>query len=197
MKGGTSRKPSKVAATTSRIRYGEFSIVAILLVISVTLLLGRQSIEVVGETTPGPLFLPTLLGIAGLVVAGALAVDIVVSGRKRTREARIEDGSFSSDMLEDLGHVSEESQDIASSADQKSTVAPIIVIVGFSAVILALPYLGWILGSAVLFWIVNFALGSRNWWRDIAISLIIGAITYFLFVIGLGLNLPSGIWGNI
>lgn len=188
---------SKATVKKSRIRYGEFTIVAILVVISVILLLGRQTIEVVGDTTPGPLFLPTLLGIAGLVVAAALAVDIVVSGRRSTAETHIEDGSFSGDMLEDLGQVTEEAKDIAVSTEDKATAAPFLIIGGFVVVILALPYLGWILGSAALFGIVNYALGSRNWWRDIAVALLVGSITYLLFVTGLGLNLPSGIWGNI
>lgn len=152
---------------------------------------------VIGDTTPGPLFLPTLVGIAGLVLAAALAFDIVTSWRHTNPELHIEDGAFSSDLLEDLGQVDHEESDIEN-AENKPVSANLLLVIGaFAVVILALNYIGWIIGSALLFAAVNYALGSRAWVRDLSIAFLVGAVTYLIFVVGLGLNLPAGVWGNL
>lgn len=179
------------------IRFKEFIIVAILVVVSAILLLGKKTIEVIGSTTPGPLFLPMIVGIAGLVIAAALAFDIITAARHHNPELHIEDGDFSTDLLEDLGQVSDEETDISSEENTAVDWHLYLVVVGMAVCIFLLPYVGWILGSAAIFVLVNYALGSRAWVRDIAIALIVGSVTYLIFGVGLGLNLPAGFWGNL
>jgi putative tricarboxylic transport membrane protein len=57
--------------------------------------------------------------------------------------------------------------------------------------------LGWPLSGAILFWGCAFALGSRHYVRDVAIALVLGVGSWYLFVLGLGISLPVGILEGI
>jgi putative tricarboxylic transport membrane protein len=57
--------------------------------------------------------------------------------------------------------------------------------------------LGWPISGAILFWGCAFALGSRHYVRDVAIALVLGVGSWYLFVLGLGISLPVGILKGI
>jgi putative tricarboxylic transport membrane protein len=56
---------------------------------------------------------------------------------------------------------------------------------------------GFIPASALLFFAVAFAFGSRNYLRDAAIAIGLAALVYAGFVYGLGLRLPAGILAGV
>ncbi len=57
--------------------------------------------------------------------------------------------------------------------------------------------LGWPISGAILFWGCAFALGSRHYVRDVAIAVVLGVGSWYLFVLGLGISLPVGILEGI
>ena len=67
---------------------------------------------------------------------------------------------------------------------------------GFFAFSLLLPWLGWILAAALLFWCVARGFGSRRPGFDVILALFMSSAAYLAFDVGLGLNLPSGILGG-
>lgn len=178
-------------------RKKEFVVVGILAVVSATLLFGWQTVDVIGKTSPGPLFLPTIVGIAGVVLAIALTIDIATASRHTNPDIHVEDGSFSADMLEDLGGVEGESADLPRTESAAPSWMLALVVGGFILLIVLLPYLGWIFTAAGLFLLVNYALGSRKWTRDVPIAFLMSSCTYIIFALGLGLNLPAGFLGGL
>lgn len=186
------------APTTQRRSGGlsEFIIVAILAVVGAVLLSGNATVEVIGDTTPGPLFMPNIVGVLTIIVAVVLAIDIVAKPKKGHDLIHSGDPDISPDLLEDLGAIDEHPSDAPTPglADWKTTAA---AIVGFAALILALPYLGWVITAGLMFFMVSAMLGGRNHVRDLAIGFIVSSLTYLAFSVGLGLNLPSGLIGGI
>ena len=67
---------------------------------------------------------------------------------------------------------------------------------GFLAFAVLLPWLGWVLAGALLFWSVARGFGSRRPLFDILMALFMSSIAYLAFSVALGLNLPSGILGG-
>jgi putative tricarboxylic transport membrane protein len=57
--------------------------------------------------------------------------------------------------------------------------------------------IGFIPASAMLFFAVAFAFGSRHYLRDAIIAVALAAIVYIGFVHGLGLRLPAGLLGGV
>jgi putative tricarboxylic transport membrane protein len=78
--------------------------------------------------------------------------------------------------------------------EKPATVLPVVVIC--AAMILdafLFDRLGFILSSTLLFALVAAGFGSRHYFLNIVIGLVLSGIAYVLFVYGLGLNLPGGI----
>jgi putative tricarboxylic transport membrane protein len=73
----------------------------------------------------------------------------------------------------------------------------LILIGAFLANVVLIERVGWPVSGAILFFGVAFALGSRHFIRDplIAIALSIG--TWYLFALGLGIELPVGVLKGI
>jgi putative tricarboxylic transport membrane protein len=67
---------------------------------------------------------------------------------------------------------------------------------GFLAFAALLPFAGWILTAALLFWCVARAMDSRTPARDLAVALTVSSLVYLAFGVALGLNLPSGLIGG-
>lgn len=68
-----------------------------------------------------------------------------------------------------------------------------LVLAGLVLFIVMVVPVGWLISSAILFWIVCHALGSRRPVFDIAVSIITASIVQLAFSAALGLNLPAGI----
>ena len=67
-----------------------------------------------------------------------------------------------------------------------------ITIGALAGFILVLPFVGWLLSAAALFWVIAWAFGSRRPLMDIAIGVIMSASVQLAFGAGLGLSLPAG-----
>lgn len=209
MTTATKVKPDKTPAKRS---YGELVLAALLGLVGLWMLLGRSTIQVIGETIPGPLFLPTGVGIGCLVLAAVLAADVFAKPQRLRDSTHNTSSNVSTDLLDDLGGIDEDERHISTLSDDADADLPPsaevanpptdwktwgAVVVAFVLTIAVLPYLGWILTSSLLFFAISQVLGGKNWARDLAISFIVGSVTYFIFALGLGLNLPAGFLGGI
>lgn len=145
---------------------------ALLAGFSLFLLVGAAVIPAADADFPGPRFFPVLLGAVGLVLSALLALGVL-----RTPEP----------VEETPGPRHRTHSDFASLA---------WVAGGFLAFALLMPWLGWILAGALLFWCAAHGFGSRRPLFDILIALFLSSLIYLIFGSGLGLILPSGILGG-
>lgn len=139
---------------------------------SLYILIGVATMDVGDADFPGPQFFPTILGVLGLVLAGIITLGII-RHPEHPENSSGRSWRFHSDFTA-LGW----------------TVG------GFLAFAVLLPWLGWILAAALLFWSVARGFGSRRPLFDILISLFMSSVAYLGFSVALGLNLPSGILGG-
>lgn len=52
---------------------------------------------------------------------------------------------------------------------------------------------GWVLAGGLMFYLCVYALGSRHYIRDLAISALLAVGSFYLFFSGLGIALPAGV----
>jgi len=122
----------------------------------------------------GPRPAPILIGVLALVLAVALAISI-----RRGHAAEAESG-------EDI--------DLEHRADVKT----VLLLIGvFTANIVLIDTLGWVISGGLLFYGSALALGSRHFVRDLFIAAGLSLGTFYGFAIGLGVNLPAGILQGI
>ena len=81
----------------------ELLMVGVLVALGALLLIGTVTMNVLGDSLPGPQFFPVIIGVLALALALALAVD-VVRNPESPRDAEEEGfrGDFSADMLHDI-----------------------------------------------------------------------------------------------
>lgn len=139
---------------------------------SLYLLVGVLTMDAGDAEFPGPGFFPTLLAIAGLVLAALIAVQVVRHPDSPENNSG-RSWRFHSDFTSLAWAVG-----------------------GFLAFAVLLPWLGWILAGALVFWTFTRAFGSPRPLFDILVSLLMSSVVYLAFDVGLGLNLPSGILGG-
>ena len=72
-----------------------------------------------------------------------------------------------------------------------------LLVAAFVANALLIEPLGWPISGAILFWGAAFALGSRHYIRDLAISLVLSIGSWYLFVLVLDVSLPVGVLKGI
>ncbi|MFG2193712.1 tripartite tricarboxylate transporter TctB family protein [Streptomyces sp. NPDC048639] len=127
------------------------------------------------ETGPiGPKAVPVAVGIGLLVCAVVLAIDVLRGGRGEAESG------------EDI--------DLDAPVDWR---AVLLVIAFFLANAVLIEPLGWAISGAILFWGTAFALGSRNWLRDAAVSVVLSVGSFYAFAYGLGIILPPGVLKGI
>lgn len=129
-------------------------------------------VQPAGARFPGPTFYPWLLAIAGYVVAALLVLEYL-----RKPEPVEETSGHTFRMFSDWSAVA-------------------WCVGGFAAFAALLPWLGWILAGALLFWCVARGIGSGRPLFDLSLALVVSSVVYLAFAVGLGLNLPSGILGG-
>jgi len=122
----------------------------------------------------GPKAIPLVVGSMLIIVAGFLTVDLLRGGRGEPEGG--------------------EDVELTGRADWR-TIA--MLVTAFVANALLIEGLGWPFSGAILFWGTAFALGSRHYIRDAAISLVLSFGTWYLFAFGLGIVLPVGILRGI
>jgi putative tricarboxylic transport membrane protein len=122
----------------------------------------------------GPKAIPLVVGRMLIIVAGFLTVDLLRGGRGEPEGG--------------------EDVELTGRTDWR-TIA--MLVAAFVANALLIEGLGWPFSGAILFWGTAFALGSRHYIRDAAISLVLSFGTWYLFAFGLGIVLPVGILRGI
>jgi putative tricarboxylic transport membrane protein len=143
-------------------------VVAGVIALAVGVLLLWQGWQVRGDLGPqGPRFLPVVLAIAwillaGIYLAGAIAA---LAGRR---------GGVIAERLEHLPRV----------------LALVVVLIVYAYV---LDFLGYLISTAVLFAVAAAILGSRNHIRDAVVAVGLTVAVYFLFTRGLSIYLPPGV----
>lgn len=74
---------------------------------------------------------------------------------------------------------------------------PAIIMGGFLLGAAVLPSLGFVIGTAIMYFSVAFAFGERRYGLLVGVALVVALLTYVLFTRGLGLTLPPGILKGI
>ena len=134
------------------------------------LLLGSLKIPFGINAVVGPRVFPLIVSL-GTVVFGALLTVSALRG-ERAEPAAEEDTDPDAPV---------------------NLLAPLIILVGFLLGALALPSLGFVIGTAIMYFSVAYAFGERRLPLILGVSLAVALITYVLFTRGLGLTLPPGL----
>lgn len=143
--------------------------------LGVLLLLGTQRIADSGmNTVVGPRVFPLIVSL-GLTALGLILLVGTLRG-ERAEPAPEEDAD--PDAPVNLG-------------------AGGIILGGFLIGALLLAPLGFVVGTAVMYFSVALAFGERRLVLMIAVSLLVALVTYVVFTRGLGLTLPPGILRGI
>ena len=141
----------------------------LLVALGLYLVVGIITMEVPeGAKHPGPKFFPIIIAIAVFVLAALMAIQLIRHPEPVPADAKA----------------------YKSYSDWK-TIA--LVAGGFLLFALLLVPVGWLLSAAFLFWIIAFALGSKNRLGDVGIALVFSSCIQLAFGAALGLNLPAGI----
>ena len=109
-----------------------------------------------------------------VIVAGFLALDVARGGRGEPEGG--------------------EDVELTGGTDWRTVL---MLAAAFVANALLIESLGWPFSGAILFWGSAFALGSRHYFRDAAIALVLSFGSWYLFAFGLGVVLPVGILKGI
>lgn len=139
-------------------------------IIGVLLLIGTTQIQFGINAVVGPRAFPLIVGI------GTLLLGVILTGLT-LRGDRAEPGA-------------EEDADPDAPADLRR---PGIVLGGFLLGSVLLAPLGFVVGTAIMYFSVAFAFGERRYGLMGVVSLIVALVTYVVFTRGLGLSLPAGL----
>ena len=175
----------------------------LVLALAVWLTVETATMHVMGTSVPGPQFFPALVCGLLYLVAIVHALQVLRHPRPVDPTDDAENADMSADMLGDLADATERGRRRIAGQNPGTTLPPgwrtytdwptvAMVVGGLAAFILVLPWLGWVLSAAGLFWIVARALGSRRPLFDLSVGLVFSSIIQLAFNAGLGLNLPSG-----
>ena len=149
----------------------ELGVSVLLLAVGVLVLSDTLTMETVANQRGpvGPKTVPLVVGIALLVVAVILAVDVLRGGRGEA----------------------EAGEDI--DLDEPSDWRTVVLLAGiFLATAALIEPLGFPISGALLFWGSAYALGSRNLSRDPLIAAVLSLATFAAFNTLLGVPLPGG-----
>lgn len=143
-------------------------------VLGVLLLLGSLQIPFGINAVVGPRVFPLIVSVGTLALGLLLTVNALRGGR--AEPAAEEDTDPNAPVhLEAAG----------------------IVLGGFLLGTVLLPTLGFVLGTAIMYFSVALAFGERRWLMMLGVSLAVALITYEVFTRGLGLALPPGVLKGI
>ena len=173
----TSTRTTTTASPPGR-RQGlsELLVPALLLVIGVAVLVDASGLEegLGRSTSVGPKAIPYAIGSALVVGALWLAVDVLRGGRGE------QEGG--------------EDVDLSSGSDWKTLA---MLFGAFLANVLLIERAGWPVSGAVLFFGCAYALGSRRVVRDVVLAFALSIGSWYLFVLGLDIDLPVGVLNGI
>lgn len=151
-------------------RWSELLIAAVVIALGVVVLVESHDIRLAPFATVSPRLIPRVIGVGLITVGLWYALEIVRNPQ--------------------TGH-GEESEDIDPEA---TTDWSVIAFIGFGLLCYALlmEYAGFIIASAVLFFISARSMGSRRVPRDLTVAVLISVAIFLLFDTWLGVRLPAG-----
>lgn len=195
--------PTAVDAPANWNGRSELIVPALVLALAVFLTYQTATMEVLGSSVPGPQFFPTIVCVLMYSVAVIHIIQILRNPHAPDPTSDSKNPDFSSDMLGDMAAATERGRSKIQRRTPQASIPATwktysdwktvgMVVAGVAGFALLLPYVGWILSAAALFWVVARALGSKRALFDISISILFASIIQLAFNAGLGLNLPSG-----
>jgi putative tricarboxylic transport membrane protein len=154
----------------------ELGVAAFLCVLGLAVIIGGTRIsENLAQTgVIGPKVVPFLVGGLLVFVSIMLGVNILRGGRGEPEGSEDVDLSQRSDWMT-MG----------------------LLAIAFLANALLIETLGWPISGAILFFLAAFALGSRHLIRDAILAIVLSFGSWYLFDLGLGVNLPVGVLTGI
>lgn len=154
-----------------RTMIGELIVAAVVLALGILILVETRDIRVVRSyANVGPRVLPTIVGYGLVIVSLWFGVEAVRSGGVRpSTEAEDVDVTLPTDWS-----------------------AVLFIGAGLLAYLYLLERAGYVIASAVLFYLAAFGMGSRQPVRDVLSAIGLALATWFIFTNGLSLRLPAG-----
>lgn len=154
----------------------ELGVAALLGAIAIVVAIDTANIRhtAVNAGVMGPQVVPTLIAIGLGVCALALAVDVLRGGRAEPEEGEDIDLSGGAHWPTLLGLAG-------------------IILVGA----LLLDFLGFVIASSLMFYGSALMLGSRRFVWALVIGVALAVLTFYGFVLGLGIPLPAGLLTGI
>jgi putative tricarboxylic transport membrane protein len=168
-------EPTKdVSGTAARAAVPEIAVAIGVVALGVFTIVDAHQITVpLSSNAVGPRVFPYAVGVA-LIVAGIGVVLAVLRGEPADPEGG-----------EDI--------DLNAPTDWLTLSK---VIGAFALHIVVVDWLGWALSGALLFTLVAWALGASVW-RAAVVGVVLGFVVQVLFVSGLGVSLPAGIFDGV
>ncbi|MDB5045109.1 MAG: rane protein [Deinococcus sp.] len=135
------------------------------------LLIGTNQIATSGmNTVVGPRVFPLIVSVGTLLLGILLTIGVL------------------------RGHRAEPAMEEDTDPNAPVNLAPPgLILGGFLLGTLLLQPLGFVVGTAVMYFTVAFAFGERRYGLMAGVAVVVALITYLLFTRGLGLTLPAGI----
>lgn len=171
---------------------------AVLLAFAGYLAIGMVTMRVPeGTAFPGPRFFPALIAGGLTLFALLLAVAALREHRRAATQPHDEDPAIL------IGAGAAGGADVDADGDPAEPARAVRidwaslawVIGSFLVFTLVLPYLGWIIAAALLFWGVARGFGTRRPLLSLVVGLTLSSLVYIAFDMALGMSLPSGVLG--
>ncbi len=155
-----------------RVDHAELGLSGLLVAVGVLVLYDASQLSTTAaQTGPvGPKAVPYVVGAMLLLTAVLLAVDVLRGGHGEAESG------------EDI--------DLEHGVDWRGLGLLVLV---FLCTSLAIPYAGFPIAGAALFWGTSVVLGSRRWLWDPVIAVVVAFGCYLVFTSSLGIALPAGV----
>ena len=168
----TDRAPDGAGSEVAARQEGrsEFGVALLLLALGAFVLVDALRLpDLAGRGPVGPKAVPLVVGVALVVVAALLAIDVARGGRGEQEAG--------------------EDVDLSAGSDWRTLA---LLAAAFLANAALIERAGWPISGAILFFGCAFALGSRHVVRDVVLAVVLSVGTWYLFVLALGVSLPVG-----
>ncbi|MGW0192517.1 tripartite tricarboxylate transporter TctB family protein [Nonomuraea sp. NPDC003201] len=153
----------------------ELGLAVVVLGLGVLVVIGTLDVSAAASQLGiGPRFFPMLVGGAMVLIGLFYVADVIRGGHGDPEES--------------------EDVDVEAPTDWRSVGLVSGIFLAFTAL---LNVLGWIIGASLLFFGLSLALGAEHKARTAVISVVVGLVTYLLFVKGLGVSLPGGLLAGV
>jgi putative tricarboxylic transport membrane protein len=168
----TQSRPPQPAAPQHRVDRAELGLAVLLLGVGALVVYdaSRITTTLVQDGPVGPQAVPYTVGGLLAVTALLLAVDVLRGGHGESQTG------------EDI--------DLEHGVDWMRLVLLVLVFLGTA---LAIPYAGFPIAGAALFWGAAVVLGSRRWLWDPVIAVVVAFGSHLVFTSSLGIALPAGV----